>query len=376
MKNFTLRITALLMFLAMGTFVMAQSDTVLTIIPEDATAWDEITIILDANLSCPDSSLFDADSVMMHSGATINGAVWAIGVDYDGEGANGQKPKLEPYYGKMPAAITITPENATAWDEITLTLDAKLSCPDSSLFGADSVMMHSGVTIDGAAWQNEVAFDALGANGQQPKLIDNGDSTWSITYIPADFYGIEAKTEVSQICCVFNAGSWAAGEGKDFDDEGNCTDFYIPLVFENNRRWAITFTPADFYGISPDSLVNGMECVFNAGDWSAGEGKAHDPDNPGECINFVIPFITSGIGEYPEVTFKLYPNPVDNILTIEKLDGANKIEVYNVVGELIKTVDKISTPVVTINTTDLTSGIYFVTVHNNGSVQSTKFIKN
>ncbi|MCK4406049.1 MAG: T9SS type A sorting domain-containing protein [Bacteroidales bacterium] len=377
MKKFTLRITALLMFLAMGTFVMAQSDTVLTIIPQNATAWDEITIILDANLSCPDSALFEADSVMMHSGATINGAAWSIVVEFNGEGANGQKPKLEPYYGKMPAAITITPENATAWDEITLTLDAKLSCPDSSLFGADSVMMHSGVTIDGDVWQNVVDFDALGANGQQPKLINNGDTTWSITYIPAEFYGIEAIAglEVSQICCVFNAGSWGAGEGKDFDDEGNCTDFYIPLVFENNRRWAITFTPADFFGIDPDSVANGMQCVFNNGTWDA-VGKAHDPDNPGQCIDFVIPFSVVGIREYTEVTFKLYPNPVDNILTIEKLDGANKIEVYNVVGKLIKTVDKISTPVVTINTADLTSGIYFIIVYNNGSAQSTKFIKN
>ena len=376
MRKFTLRITALLMFLAMGTFVMAQNDTVLTIIPQDGTAWDEITIILDANLSCPDSSLFEADSVMMHSGVTINGTVWSIVVEFDGEGANGQKPKLEPYYDKMPAAITITPEYATAWDEITLTLNTKLSCPDSSLFEADSVMMHSGVTIDGAVWQNEVAFNTLGANGQQPKLIDNGDSTWSITYIPAEFYGIEAGAEVSQICCVFNAGSWEAGEGKDFDDEGNCTDFYIPLDFENNRKWAITFTPADFFGIETGTVVDGMECVFNAGSWEAGEGKAHDPDNPGECMNFVIPFSSVGIGEYPEVTFKLYPNPVDNILTIEKLDGANKIEVYNAIGKLVKTVDKISTPVVTINTANLTRGIYFVTVHNNGVFQSTKFIKN
>nr|MBC8490308.1 T9SS type A sorting domain-containing protein [Bacteroidota bacterium] len=196
----------------------------------------------------------------------------------------------------------------------------------------------------------------------------------SITYIPADFYGILAGLEVSQICCVFNNGSWDA-EGKDFDDEGNCTDFYIPLAYENSRKWAITFTPADFFGIAAGAVANGMECVFNNGSWDA-EGKAHDPDNPGECMNFVIPFIISGIGENPEVTFKLYPNPVENMLTIEELDGANKIEVYNVVGKLVKTVDKISTPVVTINTADLTSGIYFVTVHNNGSVQSTKFIKN
>ncbi len=35
---------------------------------------------------------------------------------------------------QMPDAITISPESATTWDEITLTLDTNLSCPDIALF--------------------------------------------------------------------------------------------------------------------------------------------------------------------------------------------------------------------------------------------------
>lgn len=127
-----------------------------------------------------------------------------------------------------PEIISISPAGATVNDEITLTLDTRLSCPEGDLLGADSVMMHSGVTINGDDWQNVIDFNALGQNGQQPKLIPNGDSTWSITFTPAAFYGT-GGANVTQICCVFNAGDWSAGEGKDYDAGGSCIDFFIPI---------------------------------------------------------------------------------------------------------------------------------------------------
>ena len=317
MKKFTLRIISICMFLLMGTYVMAQIPEAITISPDNATAFDEITLTLDASLTCPDSALFNADSVMMHSGITIDGAAWQNVVAFDALGANGQQPKLVYAGPYTPPAISITPANATAWDEITLTLDAKLSCPDSALFNADSVMMHSGITIDSSASQNVVAFDALGANGQQPKLISNGDSTWSITFIPAEFYGVEEGTNVSAINCVFNAGDWSLGEGKDFDAEGNCTDFLIPL--------------------------SGV-----------------------------------GIGENSDInSFNLYPNPVENELNIENLKkDVNKIEIFTITGKKVKMVENISSAKIKLNISDLQSGLYFITLHSNNSVQTAKFIKN
>jgi hypothetical protein len=159
-------------------------------------------------------------------------------------------------HSQIPAPITIEPENAGAWDVVTLTLDARLSCPDGALYDADSVMMHSGVTIDGAIWQNVIGFDAFGANGQQPKLIPNGDSTWSITFIPAEFYGIEPGTSVEEICCVFNAGSWEAGEGKDWDEFGDCMDFFIPLGVPVNSTHTIDFETTGI-GADWDWIVQG-----------------------------------------------------------------------------------------------------------------------
>jgi len=211
MKKSTLKFLAIGMFVLMGTFIMAQ----VTMIPEDATAFDEITLTLDVALSCPDSALFMADSVMMHSGVTIGESAWQNVIEFDALGANAQQPKLIYLGPYSPKAVSISPATASAYEEITLTIDTRLSCPDSALFGADSVMMHSAVNIDGTAWSNVVAFDGIGANGQSPKLMHNGDSTWSITFTPSEYYGIVDGSVVTQINCVFNNGSWDA-EGKDF----------------------------------------------------------------------------------------------------------------------------------------------------------------
>ncbi len=215
---------------------------------------------------------------------------------------------------QMPAAISIDPPTATAFDELTLTLDVTLSCPDSALFEADSVMMHGGATVDGNAWSNVVAFDAFGANGQQPKLMNNGDSTWSITFIPSEYFGIAAGAEVSAIDCVFNAGDWAAGEGKDFDLDNNCIDFKIPLE------------------------LLGIANIFDG-------------------------------------SFSMYPNPVENQITIENQNAFNKVEIFSVTGQRVILMDNVSTANITINTEDLQSGMYFITMHENNSIKTAKFIK-
>ncbi len=208
--------------------------------------------------------------------------------------------------------ITLEPANATVTDEITITLDAKLSCPDSALFAADSVMMHSGLTVDGAAWSNVVEFNGVGADGMRPKLTNNGDSTWSITFVPANFYGVTEN--VTAINCVFNGGDWAAGEGKDFTEEGECTDFTLALG-------------------------------------------------------------TTGITNPDAGAFRIYPNPVDNQLNVENINGVTKIEIFNVIGEKVMSFENINGSKAIITTNSLNSGIYLMNIHLNNTVQTTKFVK-
>lgn len=143
----------------------------------------------------------------------------------------------------MPPAISISPANGTAWDEITLTLDPTQACvPDGkgSVIGASVVKMHSAAYlydyIDdwGTTWgQYGVDYDKEPKDGihTAPDLLPNGDGTYSITFVPGDFYGVEEGSTIIGITAVFNSGSWD-NECKDFGDDG-CKDFYIPLNYVN-----------------------------------------------------------------------------------------------------------------------------------------------
>lgn len=378
MKKFTFTISTVLMFFFIGTYVMAQMPAAISVTPADATAYDEITLTLNATLSCPEGALFGAGVVKMHSGVTVDATTWQSVVAFDGLGINGQTPELVPVMGALPLAISMAPRYATVNDSITITLDAKKSCPEGALLVADSVMMHSGITLDGAAWSNVVAFDGVGADGVVPKFTNNGDSTWSFKFLPSAFYGYTTGV-VTAINCVFNAGDWAAGEGKDFnpDGSGTCIDFLIPLATDYTHTWSITFTPSDFYGLAAGTNVTAINCVFNAGDWSLGEGKDFNPDGSGNCMDFTVPLETIGIGENRGINaVRVYPNPASEEVNIEILNGAERIEIYNMIGELVKSIDNISTPTIVVSTAEFASGIYFVSINGNGSFQSTKFLKN
>ena len=155
----------------------------------------------------------------------------------------------------LPMAISIEPPYATAYDELTLTLDTKLACPDGGLYSPDSVMMHSGVEIAGTQWQYTVSFDGTGMDGQVPKLTDNGDSTWSITFTPVDFYGFPSGSVVEAINCVFNGGDWTLGEAKDYDSNGGCVDFVVPLYTSTS----VVFEKASGYSIFPNPAITTLQ---------------------------------------------------------------------------------------------------------------------
>ncbi len=350
-------------------------------LPQTVTPDMEMSLILDVTASCPDSSLFEVDSVMMHSGVTIGDNAWQAVVNFDAMGANGQKPKLIPFSPGAQVFNLMDPFSTTpltAWDTVTVIVWPQWSCPAGGLDNADSVMMHSGVTIDGNAWQNVVPFDGVGADGQRPKMTKinyMGKDAWIFTYVPADFYGIEEGANVTAINCVFNAGDWSAGEGKDIGPDGKCMDFRLQLAGGMPYRYSITLVPNDFYPIESGQIISAINCVFNGGAWDGHEGKAHKPDSD-ECEDFLVPLSAAGIFTNNAThNFTLHPNPVDNILNIGNLENVSQIDIYDITGKKLMT-EKVDGPKVTFNVSNLTSGLYIVSYHTSKGILTSKFIKN
>jgi len=168
---------------------------------------------------------------------------------------------------QMPAAISIEPADATAYDELTLIFDPAEACFQSgSLQGLDSIAMHTGVTlITGETWQNVIGFDEIGVNGQTTTMWPTGDGRFSITYTPADFYGLDGEV-VTQICAVFNNGTNWDNDGRDYVGGGpDCMDFFIPLNFESSGQ--IIYIPWDYPTIQEgiNAAIDGDTVLVNEG---------------------------------------------------------------------------------------------------------------
>jgi hypothetical protein len=72
---------------------------------------------------------------------------------------------------------------------------------------------------------------------------------------------------------------------------------------------------------------------------------------------------------------EVYPNPVNNELTIESQEDMNQIEVYNITGQLLQTVNPTSS-VVKINFSAYMQGVYLVKVYAiNGDVTTSRVVK-
>jgi hypothetical protein len=143
---------------------------------------------------------------------------------------------------QMPAAISIDPPNATGWDELTLTLDANVACHGAkqSIVGQSDIRMHSAAFLydNIANWGSQWGSYAINFNAQPkeegfdfPRLTDNGDGTYSITFTPSKFYGVPEGSTIIGITAVFNANGGWDYEAKDFAGDV-CGDFYIPLSYE------------------------------------------------------------------------------------------------------------------------------------------------
>ncbi|RLD60159.1 MAG: hypothetical protein DRJ01_10135 [Bacteroidetes bacterium] len=171
----------------------------------------------------------------------------------------------------MPNAISITPEQGTGQDEITLTFNPALAChgDKQSLEGSASVAMHSAAFLideEQTGWgKHAVDYDKQSADGTPTTLTANDDGTYSITFTPATFYpDIPEGAIITQISAVFNNGSGWDAEGKDFDAEGNCTDFFIPLHYESTDpafAFKVNMTKAIEDGIMEDPILDKVYAI-------------------------------------------------------------------------------------------------------------------
>ena len=86
-----------------------------------------------------------------------------------------------------------------------------------------------------------------------------------------------------------------------------------------------------------------------------------------------FPDIPNSIASLKNITFNMYPNPVQNYLKVELKEDqrVDKVVITNVLGQNVKTVESISGKNIHINTGELQTGLYFINFFNEGTLLGT-----
>ncbi len=124
------------------------------------------------------------------------------------------------------AQITTNPSTIEINQSVTITVDINSSESDcNGMNSPGKVYLHSGVGDDSNPW----GFSVVGNWGQDDgvgEMTDNGDGTWSISFLPEDYYGLttaQANT-ATKMGLVFRSEDGS----QELKDNG-CTDFFLNI---------------------------------------------------------------------------------------------------------------------------------------------------
>lgn len=203
------------------------------------------------------------------------------------------------------------------------------------------------------------------------KLNANGASTWG----PALPFPNNATIVNEDVYVVANGGSTVCTIEYDYLNNdmtsfnGNDAvglfknDILLDIigVFQSNTVYAENTT------LVRKPTIDRPTTIFDLNEWDAFESN--------NCDDLGNHDQTLSIGEFTLSEFKVYPNPVNNVLHI-KLNSAKKtqVEIYNILGNLV--ISKTIYDSETIQTERLSNGMYILRLTQGSSTISKKLIKN
>lgn len=122
--------------------------------------------------------------------------------------------------------------------------------------------------------------------------------------------------------------------------------------------------------------LDGLKCieVDDATAANNGENPYNEWDIDGSNFTFSEDCSTLGLAEQAILTFTLYPNPVQDQLLITSNRKLTIANIYSVTGKLVSEQTLSNTAI--INTSELSKGLYFITVEDmDGNKTTKRFVK-
>ena len=124
------------------------------------------------------------------------------------------------------AQLTTNPNTIEVDQSVTITIDINSSETDcNGINSPEKVYLHSGVGDDSDPWGYNVVGN-WGMDDGVGEMNDNGDGTWSITFVPAEYYNLTP----SQVSTVTKMGLvFRSEDGSQELKDNGCSDFFLNI---------------------------------------------------------------------------------------------------------------------------------------------------
>ncbi|NOX87207.1 MAG: T9SS type A sorting domain-containing protein [Chlorobi bacterium] len=169
---------------------------------------------------------------------------------------------------------------------------------------------------------------------------------------------------------VYIAGSLA----NDWATPGSIPQYMMAPSEGNNMIYTVTLQLyTGDYEYKYFRVINGTPGWDN-GEWN-GDPNRTIPVVDSDTINDIWAVLYPGIFESKATAdYKMYPNPVEDILNIDDVTDVNKIVISDASGKLIESVS-VNSNRVSISTSGLNSGVYIVSFYTEKGILTSKFMK-
>ncbi|MDF0706489.1 alpha-amylase family glycosyl hydrolase [Flagellimonas okinawensis] len=235
------------------------------------------------------------------------------------------------------AQVTIEPFPFAVDQEITITVDANSNETDcNGLSNPSKVYLHSGIGTDLDPWTTVVGN--WGQDDGVGEMTDNGDGTWSISFVPEAYYGLtqEQANSATQMGMVFRN---AAGTQELKDN--SCNDFFFAvgsfqLQLNSPTENLTVLNPGQNLTIQAESTVVAdftLSINGNVVDTFNGTDYTYDHLNITENSQYTLE-AQSG-GETRTENFMAVVNVVEEAVPDGMLDGINLDPMDDTVATLV-----------------------------------------
>lgn len=193
--------------------------------------------------------------------------------------------------------------------------------------------------------------------------------------LTTDYTYSDTSTDPSEFYSAIVSSAQQLANGNIMVCEGN-SGFIFELDSNDNIVWEYKVPVSNGGNIQTQGTTNSFaNLIFRANkfplDYSAFNGRDITPGNPIELNPDLSPCNNLGVDQFNTISLSVFPNPTNDIITIQGLNDILKTELYNILGQKVAIGDK--------NIIDLSShpsGLYLLKIYSNFGTLTRRILKN